>query len=270
MTRLLTFFLILAVSLTAKELHLTLDRTAENDTCGYIKTARVEPGVSGFVVHHFTPEHSAIVANAVAAAYDDEKGELRVDFSPYTGLRQNSLPKGEWKPGKGDEVILAFAYNRGLLLSPTRKIYRDLTSRLRNIDWIHPDTFATYLSYRGHPTPLKKDIRDFCTVATTGLFYLYLEDSLFMLDCQSLALLQIAKADMPYTDAKVPFYSRVEEIHANWFGVGSGELKSYGPYYFELMVENNPRSRKLYDYIQSHPSIDRALLKKFDLKKEEP
>ena len=263
-------FLLLSIGLSALlfagELHLTLKSVSPDASEGTVETARVEPGVSGFVVHHFTPEHSAIVANAEAKAYDDEKRILTVAFSPYTGLRQNSLPKGDWQPQAGDELILAFAYSRALMLAPTRETYQELTSKIRSVDWIHPDTFATYLSYQGHPTPLKRDISGFCTVATTGLLFLYLDDALFTLDCQSFALLQITKTDLHYTHAALPFYSRVEEIDANWFGEGSDELESYEPYYYELMVENNPHSRKLYEYLQSRPSTDKRLLEQFELK----
>lgn len=258
--------LLIAVGLGAGELHLSLDRISDDGKTGWIKTARVEPGVSGFVVHHFTPEHSTIVGNAVVSAY--ENGEVVLNLSEYTGLRHNALPKGEWYPAPGDEVVLAFAYSRGILLAPTREIYSSITRQIAGIDWMHPDTFATFLSYRGHPTPLKEDISDYCTVATTGLIYLYLSDTLFTLDCQSFTLLQITPADLGYSDPVLPFYSRVEEIDANWFGEGSGRLESYEPHYFELMVEYNPGSQQLYDYLQSHHSVDKRLLDEFELKSE--
>ncbi|WP_345970777.1 plasminogen-binding N-terminal domain-containing protein [Sulfurimonas sp. HSL1-6] len=252
--------------LHAGALHLSLESvSAENET-GTIKTARVEPGVSGFVVRHFTPEHSAIIANAVAEQYDDAAGILTVAFSEYSGLQQNSLPRGEWQPHAGDEVILAFAYTRGVLIAPTRAAYFKLTEQLGSVDWMHPDTLATYLSYRGHPTPLKEDLAGFCTVATTGLLFLYLDDTLFTLDCQSLSLLQMTEAGLSYDKPQLPFYTRVEEIDANWFGSGSGRLDAYEPHYLELLVENNPHSQKLYDFIQSHPSADKQLLDEFDLK----
>ena len=262
------FFLLVLLSLSAwaGELHLSLQSVSADGETGHIKTARVEPGVSGFVVRHFTKEHSAIIANAVASAYDETAGILDVAFSDYTGLRQNSLPRGTWTPAPGDEVVLAFAYGRGILIAPTREIYRKLTERITTVDWMHPDMLATYLSYQGHPTPLKKDLAGFCNVATTGLLFLYLDDSLMTLDCQSLSVLQITKGELAYKAPQLPFYSRVEQIDANWFGEGSDELENYEPYYLELLVENNPHSQKLYDFIQSHPSADKQLLDEFDLK----
>jgi len=264
--RVLFFLPLLFGILSAGELHLSLESVSEDSKTGTIKTARIEPGVSGFVVRHFTPEHSAIIADATVSSYDDASGVLTVAFSAYTGLQQNSLPKGEWQPKAGDEVILAFAYTRGVLIAPTRETYLKLTEQLGSIEWMHADMLATFLSYRGHPTPLKEDLADFCTAATTGLLFVYLDDSLFTLDCQSLSLLQVSKAGLTYETPQLPFYSRVDEIDANWFGSGSGRLQTYAPYYLELMVENNPHSRQLYDFIQSHPSADRQLLDEFDLK----
>lgn len=260
----LVIFLFTILGLEAGELHLTLEQLSDDGKTGRIETAEIEPGVSGFVVHHFTPEHSTIVAGAVVASY--ENGEAVVSLTPYTGLRHNALPKGEWTPAPGDEVILAFAYHRALLLAPTLELYRTITKKIAGVEWVHPDTFATFLSYQGHPTPLKEDIRDFCTISTAGLLYLYLDDSLFTVDCQSMTLLQITQADYPYSDPVLPFYSRVEEIDANWFGEGSSYLETYEPHYFELLAKNNPHSQKLFDYIQSHHSVDRRLLDDFELK----
>ena len=266
MVKLLFSLALLCTSLLAGELHLTLQSVSKDESSGTIQTARVEPGVSGFVIRRFNDAHSAIIANAVSTAYDDASGTLTVALSPYTGLRQNALPKGTWTPRAGDDVVLAFAYSRGVLVAPTRDVYFQLTDRIKSVDWMHPDALATFLSFRGHPTPLQQDLSDFCTVATTGLLFIYLDDSLFTLDCQSMSVLQISKADFAYKDPQLPFYSRVEEIDANWFGEGSSPLEAYAPYYLELMVENNPHSQKLYDFIQSHPSADRGLLDDFDLK----
>jgi hypothetical protein len=259
----LSFF---SIFLWAGELHLTLQSVSADGASGQIKTARVEPGVSGFVVRHFTKAHSTIIANAVATDYHEASGILDVAFSQYGGLRQDSLPTGTWTPKAGDEVILAFAYSRGVLIAPTPEIYRKLTTQISTVDWIHPDMLATYLSYEGHPTPLKEDLAGFCTVATTGLLFVYLDDALLTLDCQTLSVLQITKGGPAYEHPQLPFYSRVEKIEANWFGEGSDELESYAPYYLQLLVENNPHSQKLYDFIQSHPSADKQLLDEFDLK----
>lgn len=270
MIRYLIFFLSLLSLLEAAELHLTLEHVSDDKKSATVKTARVEPGVSGFVVRHFTPEHSAIIANAVADRYDEDSRTLKVSLSEYTGLRQNSLPKGEWEPEAGDELILAFAYSRGTLIAPTRQIYRQITEQVKTVEWMHPDTLATYLSFQGHPSPLKEDLSGFCTVATTGLLFFYIGDALLTADCQSLSVLQISRAGLSYDHPQVPFYTRVKEIDANWFGAGSDTIEDYDAYYLKLLVENNPHSKKLYDFIQSLPSSERELLDEFDLRGKQP
>ena len=266
MIKLLLSLSLLPLWLHAGELHLKLQNVSEDSRTGTIQSQRVETGVSGFVVRRFSPEHTAIIASAVTTGYDANRTLLGVAFSPYTGLRQNSLPEGNWEPKAGDEVILAFAYSRGVMIAPTREVYLNLTGQVKTIDWVHPDTLATYLSYEGHPSPLKKDLSGFCSVTTTGLLFVYLYDSLFTVDCHSLGLLQISKAAAEYSNPMRPFFSRVEDIDANWFGAGSGRIDDYETYYLELLVENNPQSQKLYDFIQSSSSADKQLLDEFDLK----
>lgn len=217
-----------------------------------VKIKMTNKGVSGFVVRHFTKDNHAILANAVVAGYDKESGIAHLKLSEYTGLRQTSLPSGRWSPEVGDEAVLGFAYSRALLIAPTDEIYHSITSRIPSLEWTHPDIFATFLSYRGHPTPLKEDINDFCTLNSAGLLYIYLQESLFTMDCKSLTLLQITPAQMDRGEEKLPFYYRFETINAAWFGEGSDHLESYDPYYFRLIAENNPKSVLLVNYAKKN------------------
>lgn len=223
-----------------------------HDNKASVRIDRTNTGVSGFIVRHFNKERSIILANAVVSDYDKENGIALLDLSPYTGLRQNSLPSGKWTPKAGDEAVLGFAYTRAILIAPTDEIYHNITSRIPSLDWAHPDTFAAFLSYRGHPTPLKNDFRDYCTVTSSGLLYIYIQESLFTMDCKSMNLLQIIPADMERHDAKLPFYFRFEKIRAAWWGEGSNELTSYDPYYFHLIAQNNHDSKLLKKYAQKN------------------
>ena len=217
-----------------------------------VKIPMTNKGVSGFIVRHFTDQHNAILANAVVTGYDKETGIADLELSEYTGLRQNSLPNGIWTPQAGDEAVLGFAYSRALLIAPTDEIYHTITSRIPSLEWTHPDIFATFLSYRGHPTPIKEDISDFCTTTSSGLLYIYLQNSLFTMDCKSLTLLQIAPASMDRGEEKLPFYFRFEEIDAAWWGEGSDRLESYDPYYFGLIAENNAENELFNHYIKKN------------------
>jgi hypothetical protein len=266
--RLLLTFLF-PLFLLADAIHLPLKSVDEESRTATVETGRIEPGISGFIVRHFNEERSIIIANARVIGYDEEHRTATLQTSEYTGLRQSSLPRGDWKPEAGDEAVLAFAYSRALLLAPTEAIYRTITARVPSVEWMHPDGFATYLSYEGHPTPIKEDIGGYCTLATAGLLYIYAKDALFTLDCQSLKLLQITPAEFALeVEPKLPFYSRVKEIKAAWWGEGSGTLEAYDPYYLQLLVENNPTSKMLYDFVQTNDSNNTELLDQFEIEEQ--
>jgi hypothetical protein len=230
-----------------------------------VSVANIDVGVSGFIVRTFNKEHSAIIANAVVSSFNKELGEATLTLSEYDGLVQNSLPNGKWKTKEGDMAVLAFAYERAFLIAPSENTYYGITSRIKTINWVHPDGFAAFLSFKGHPTPLLEDFKGFCAVASVGLVYLYADNALFTIDCKSFTLLQVTKVPMEIKDQHLPFYSMIENIEANWFGEGSDELESYDPYYMELLISNNQKSQKLYQFVKSQESNSSKLLYKFEI-----
>ncbi len=233
-----------------------------------IKIDDIGVGMSGFVVKHIDSEHSTILKNAVVIAFDKAAKTATLKLSDYDALKQNSLPNGKWEVSAGDEAILAFGYSRALLIAPDEEIYHRITKALPTLEWVHPDLFATVLSFNGHPTPLKKDFNKMCSVSSVGLLYMYIHKNLFTLDCKSMKILQITDAPLEEKSLQLPFYSRVEEISANWFGAGSSRLKAYDPYYYELLVENNPTNKGLYNIIKNKEPNLSSLLNDFDMKDE--
>ena len=206
---------------------------------GLIKIGTLQEGISGFVVRHFNDEHSAIIARAVVVKVNTERQEATIAFSAYEGLKQQALPKGTWHPKSGDEVQLAFAYDRALLLAPNREIYHQVSSRGNTMTWVSSDLFAAMLSERGHPTPLQEDIQDFCDASTVGLLYIYAQQNLFTLDCQSFQVLQITPLSATASEVQLPFYSRVQTIREAWWGEGSSPMNGYEPYYRHLIERHN-------------------------------
>ena len=260
-------FLLLPFMLLAGELHLRVASVNEDKDEATVKMQQIAPGVHGFVVRHFTKNNSIIIANVQVSSFNPEEGVARLKLTPYTGLAQNSLPSGNWETEVGDEVILAFAYSRALLLAPNDESYHIITKNVRGVTWIHPDNFATYLSYNAHPTPFKEDITGYCTMAEIGLLYIYINDALFTMDCQTMALIQITKAKLELKTLSLPFYSRVEEIATSWWvwGEASRPLESYDPHYFELLIEHNKNSKPLHNYIEHLSTPERDLVSKFDI-----
>ncbi|HEX5622911.1 MAG TPA: plasminogen-binding N-terminal domain-containing protein [Sulfuricurvum sp.] len=237
-----------------------------NENTGSIVSSDLKVGMSGFVVRHFANDHSAIIANARVESINSDTHRALIDLSPYDGLRQNSLPSGTWKPKISDEVVIAYDYERALLIAPNDDAYRAITKNLPNIEWVHPDTFATYLSHEGHPTPILEDFHRFCTASSVGLLYIQSAETLFTLDCKNFALLQTAPSLQEKKESVTPFYTRVPTIRADWWGEGSSRLDGYEPYYLEQIALNNAKNKELYELYKAKFSDKSALLRNFDLK----
>jgi len=263
----LLLLLLAPLLLFAAELHLPLQSVNDDATVGTVHVKQIAKGVHGFVVRHFTKEHSVIVADVAVTHFDASSQSATLAFSEYEGLKQNSLPSGEWKPQVGDEVVLAFGYSRALLLAPDEETYHIITKNIRGVEWIHPDSFATFLSYHAHPTPFEDDISGYCTLAEIGLLYMYIDQALFTLDCQTLSLIQLTPVALEQKNLKLPFYSRVEEISTSWWvwGEASRPLESYEPHYLELLVAHNSDSKPLYNYIKNLQTPEHDLLDAFDI-----
>ena len=216
-----------------------------------IKIDHIDVGVSGFVVHKLTHNRSYIVNKAVVESFDKEAKEATLRLSPFTLFVNNNLPTLKLHAQKGDKAILAFGYNRGVVITPSENSYYTLTRSMKNEVFVHPDVYATFLSYRGHPTPLKEDFSDFCNNVSVGLLFFYIEQNLYTTDCQTFKILNIQKAPLEEDlEEKLPFYSRVEKIEANWFGEGSDRLKDYTSYYYKLLYNYNKNNATLESNIE--------------------
>jgi len=237
-----------------------------HDNIGTIQAPALKVGMSGFIVRHFDDKHSSIIANARVSTLNAATNQAQIDISQYDGLRQNSLPSGNWKAQAKDEVVLAYDYERALFIAPNADAYTAFTKTIPNIEWVHPDTFATYLSHEGHPTPLVTDFHQFCTSSSIGLLYVQTGETLFTLDCKNFELLETTAIANDKKESMTPFYSRIPTIRANWFGAGSSRLKSYEPYYLETIALKNSKNKELHTLYKAKFSENSALLRNFNVK----
>ncbi|MDA3907722.1 MAG: plasminogen-binding N-terminal domain-containing protein, partial [Sulfurimonas sp.] len=192
-----------------------------------------------------------ILKNIVVIDFDDKNKIATLKMSPYDALKNNALPSGRWSVKAGDEAILAFGYTRGMLISPNEDIYHRITRSVKDLQWVHPDIFATVLSFNGHPTPLREDFTKFSISTSVGLVFIYLEKKLFTIDAKSFKILTITDAELKQDNTQLPFYTRVEEIDAAWWGEGSSKLESYEPYYYELLTKANPNNKELQKIVKN-------------------
>ena len=205
----------------------------------------VQKGVSGYIVHHINADHQVIIANITVDSYNKDENEAVAKIVNGDILKQNALPHTTFEPQVGDEILVASDYSRALLLAPNETIYYHLTKAISNLEWIHPDKFAAFLSYIGHPTPQNEDIQYFCQMASVGLLYVYAENTLFTLDCKSLIALQSTSAPFTREKDQLPFYSRIENISKSWWGLslfdtGNSEMLTYDYHYLHIIENSTP------------------------------
>jgi len=241
----LLLVLIFATTLFGGVLKSTILSVNKEKTEATIKISNIDIGVNGFVYHTIKGEHNMILNNAVVKKFDKKTNIATLEISKYDALRNNALPSGKWEIQVGDKVILAFGYTRGLLIAPSEEIYYRITKATKQVQWLHPDIFTTILSFNGHPTPLKEDFYSMSNATSIGLIFFFLDNTLFTVDAKSMVIINISDAPLVQDNTKLPFYSRVEEIEAAWWGEGSNELEEYEPYYFELLTESNSDNKKL-------------------------
>lgn len=237
----------------------------ENDRAA-VTAEHLKKGMSGFIIRKFDATHSTIIANARVEESNPSNNRAILRISEYDGLRQESLPGGNWTPKPSDTAVLANDYERGLLIAPDDNAYDTLTKSMPGMEWVHPDIFATYLSREGHPTPVTEDFHRYCTANSIGLLYIQSANTLFTLDCKSFTLLQSAPSLSPSEKGMTPFYSRIPTIRAAWWGEGSSRLESYEPYYLEQIALNNSKNKELFELYKAKFSDKSALLRHFDLK----
>ncbi|MDF1876596.1 plasminogen-binding N-terminal domain-containing protein [Sulfurimonas sp. SAG-AH-194-L11] len=245
----LFLLLILALGLSASTIKTTLLSIDYDKNRATVKLDKIDIGISGFLVHTLAQNHTSILKNVHVIAYDKDTKIATLEMDDFNALKNNALPTGKWKAVVGDKVELAFGYSRSMLIAPSEEIYHRITKSVQT-QWVHIDIFATVISYRGHPTPLKEDFNAMSVASSVGLLFIYLDQKLYTVDIKTFVILSISDAPLVQDTLQLPFYSRVVHISSNWWGEGSSELKAYEPYYFGLLKEYNPRNKELLKNIE--------------------
>ncbi|EQB39604.1 hypothetical protein M947_06315 [Sulfurimonas hongkongensis] len=224
----------------------------EKNSQATIEIDKIDVGISGFISHKLSDEQEIILKSIVVSSYDKDSKIATLEMSPFDALRNNALPNGKWSVSVGDEAILAFGYTRGLLIAPNEEIYHRITRSVKDLQWVHSDLFATTLSFIGHPTPLREDFKKFSIATSVGLVFIYLDEKLFTVDARSFKILNITDAALKQEETQLPFYTRIQEIDAAWWGEGSNKLNSYEPHYYELLNKANPDNKELANLIKNY------------------
>jgi len=237
----------------------------EDETEITIKIDKIDIGMSGWVVHKINDNHKTIIKNVVITKFDEDTKVATLKLSDYTAFGNDTLPSANFKVKVGDNVVLTFGYSRGLLIAPSEEIYYRITKKSQ-VQWVHPDIFATSLSFSGHPTPLREDFTKISESNSIGLVYIFLDNTIYTLDAKSFKILSATTVSLVQEEVVLPFYTRIQEIDANWWGEGSNELEDYEPHYYELIAQANPDNKDLYQKIKYSKKKIQYILEKFNIK----
>ncbi|MCK9472707.1 plasminogen-binding N-terminal domain-containing protein [Sulfurimonas sp.] len=261
----LFLFVILALELfgvVVKSPVVSIDEGAKEVT---IEIEKIDVGVSGFIVHNIDDMHTVILKNAIVKSFDAQSKTAKIALSEFNALSNSALPMSRWSVEVGDMAVLAFGYSRGLMIAPNEEIYHRVTKSSK-LQWIHPDIFATILSFNGHPTPLRSDFTEMSSSTSVGLVFIYLDERVYTIDAKSFKILAITDAKLEQKEVNLPFYTRVPEIDAAWWGEGSSKLKEYEPHYYKLIIHANLDNKELYEIVKSGGKKFEGLLEEFDFK----
>ncbi|EOI0502983.1 TPA: plasminogen-binding N-terminal domain-containing protein [Campylobacter coli] len=240
MLKFLTFILSLSIGLFAADLNLKPVKTEllkVEDIYGYIKdSSDIKLNSSGVVIQRFQTSKSIIARASVIAK---EKGLAKLKFSVFADLEQDALPLPNVVPQKGDEVVLNFLYDRGLVIAPDEQTYNKLVSSFPEIYFTHIDILGAQLIRSSSLAPKRSDFRKFCADNAVGILIFALEDKAKIVDCQDFSELYELAIAKP-SSIQVPFYSRIGGYKSNFFDFNSQEVGNYYRYYDALI--NPPKA----------------------------
>ncbi|EAH7654206.1 plasminogen-binding N-terminal domain-containing protein [Campylobacter coli] len=235
MLKFLTFILSLSIGLFAADLNLKPVKTEllkVEDIYGYIKdSSDIKLNSSGVVIQRFQTSKSIIARASVIAK---EKGLAKLKFSVFADLEQDALPLPNVVPQKGDEVVLNFLYDRGLVIAPDEQTYNKLVSSFPEIYFTHIDILGAQLIRSSSLAPKRSDFRKFCADNAVGILIFALEDKAKIVDCQDFSELYELAIAKP-SSIQVPFYSRIGGYKSNFFDFNSQEVGNYYRYYNVLI-----------------------------------
>ncbi|EAK0805985.1 exporting protein [Campylobacter coli] len=235
MLKFLTFILSLSIGLFAADLNSKPVKTEllkVEDIYGYIKdSSDIKLNSSGVVIQRFQTSKSIIARASVIAK---EKGLAKLKFSVFADLEQDALPLPNVVPQKGDEVVLNFLYDRGLVIAPDEQTYNKLVSSFSEIYFTHIDILGAQLIRSSSLAPKRSDFRKFCADNAVGILIFALEDKAKIVDCQDFSELYELAIAKP-SSIQVPFYSRIGGYKSNFFDFNSQEVGNYYRYYDALI-----------------------------------
>jgi len=223
---------------------ISVDTDEQTLSIAYVEGAQV--GMYGVIVKDLDQTHAIALKWIEITAIEGET--IHAEMVPILALEQSALPSGKWIAQEGDNAVIGYNYHRALLIAPNPSVYKKVIAYHNERKWVHPDIFTTVLSYHGHPSPLVEDFTYTCRANNIGTVSFVFDKSIISIDCQSFKIIQNKTISLKTDEVQVPFYTRITNIEANWFGEGNDEIEDYNSYYVDLLAENNPENEWMQTY----------------------
>lgn len=178
----------------------------QDDSILKIPASNLQVGDSGIITKNVNG-NEFIIAKAEVASINNNIAELKL--SPFDTLNEKYLPKPKAKVSQGDKAIFKILYNRALIIAPNQNTYQNISNDYKNITFIHPDIFITFLAKEGVNMPTKDNFRNFCDKYDVGLVFIATKQKINILNCQSFKILESSPYTLQDPIIMTPFFTRI-------------------------------------------------------------
>ncbi|MDE6886021.1 MAG: plasminogen-binding N-terminal domain-containing protein [Helicobacteraceae bacterium] len=204
-------------------------------------------GESGIITREVN-DNEFIIANAVVKSIKD--GVAEIIYSPFTSMNEEYMPKLKATPTQNDKIIFRILYNRALIIAPNQNAYQEILAMNKNMDFIHPDIFATFLAKNDINMPKPNDFKDFCDRFNVGLIFIA-NDDICVLDCQSFKIIGKDSFNRQDNTQKLPFFTRLsDESIDEIFNIK--KFSNFDSYFRVLIESNNMQNLKVESNLDSN------------------
>ena len=163
-------------------------------------------GESGIITRE-TNKNTFILGVAIVDKINNEIASISI--KPFRNIQDEYMPTPLGNPKEGDKITFRILYNKALLLAPNQITYQEITNNNKNIDFLHPDIFISYLANNNINEPKKEDFLGFCDKFDIGLVFITKEKSLDIFDCQSFKMIARDSIILKDTSTQKPFFTRI-------------------------------------------------------------
>lgn len=165
-------------------------------------------GESGIITREIN-KNIFILGIAIVDEIND--GIASISTREFKNIKDKYMPTPLGNPSEDDKITFRILYDKALLLAPNQTSYQEITNNNKNIDFLHPDIFISYLSSNNINEPKKDDFLGFCNKFDIGLIFITKENSIEVFDCQSFKVIAKDSIILKDTSTQKPFFTRISD-----------------------------------------------------------